>query len=330
MRISVVVPVWNEAQTITILLDGLLAQTRRPDEIIVADNGSTDTTTQIVERYTRRGVSVRLVRGGRGLPGAGRNRGAAVARHEWIAFIDAGTQPAPDWLAQLAAVALANPKADAVYGAYQPITDNLFRECAAIAYVPPPENIDGVMVRTRSVVSLLMRRVWWKNIGRFPEHLRSAEDLLFLNALEASDAQIVHAPHAVVAWQLQPTLQRTFSRFVNYSRHNLRAGLGRSWQRPIIQRYTLLILALLPAWWFGGRWVLAILTLWLLMLAARASVAMRRNRAAFPAGAGRWAARFIVLLPLLATLDAATLSGSLNWLLWDKLQMMDGAQDNVA
>ena len=198
MKISVVVPVWNEAQTITALLDGLLAQTRPPDEIIVADNGSTDSTPAIVERYVKNRRPVKLVRGGRGLPGRGRNRGVAAARYDWIAFIDAGTLPESDWLEQLERQASSNPRAEAVYGAFRPVTDTLFTECAAMAYLSPPDEIDGVLARTRSTASLMLRKELWKKAGGFPEHLRSAEDLVFLSKIEAAGERIVQAPRAVV------------------------------------------------------------------------------------------------------------------------------------
>ena len=326
MKISVVVPVWNEAQTITALLDGLLAQTRPPDEIIVADNGSTDSTSAIVERYVKRGLPVKLVRGGRGLPGRGRNRGVAAARYDWIAFIDAGTLPESDWLEQLEQQASTNPRAEAVYGAFRPVTDTLFTECAALAYLSPPEEIEGVLARTRSTASLMLRKELWKKAGGFPEHLRSAEDLVFLSKIEAAGARIVQAPRAVVHWELKPNLWTTFARFVQYSRHNIRAGLWRDWQAAIFKRYGLLALAALPAYFFNWWW-LVVAALWLLMLAARAVVAIRRNRAAYPASNSRNLLRLFVLVPILGTLDAAAFAGSLNWLLWDKLNLMGGMDD---
>src|SRR5437879_2407684 len=131
MRISVVIPVRNEAESIGLLLDGLLKQSRPPDEILITDGGSSDATPHIVEQYARRHVTVRLFRDSNALPGRGRNIGAASASHEWLAFIDAGVSPATDWLAELAACAIANPEADVIYGAWEPVVDTFFKECAA-------------------------------------------------------------------------------------------------------------------------------------------------------------------------------------------------------
>lgn len=321
MRISVIVPVRNEESSVGALLDGLLAQTRPPDEVVVSDNGSTDRTAELVEEYARRGAPVRLVRGGPGYPGRGRNLAASHAANEWLAFIDAGIRPAPDWLERLAARAESEPNVDAVYGHWEPVADTFFKECAAVAYVPPPAPAgDGGWIRPRFIASSLMRREAWRAAGGFPEHLRSAEDLLFMNEVERLGFRVVSEPRAVVRWDIQPSLWRTLRRFTVYSRNNLRAGLWREWQASIFRRYALVALTALPAVWLGARWLLVTLALWLLMLAARACAALVRQRRAFPAGAGRNLLRLVVLVPLVAALDAAAVAGTLAWLFGDRLR----------
>ena len=132
----------------------------------------------------------------------------------------------------------------------------------------------------------------------------------------------MRAPHAVVSWQLQPTLWRTFKRFVVYARNNIRAGLWRKWQRAIFQRYAVLALLCVPAFVFGARWLFVILVCWLLLLIARAVNAIRKYRYAAPAGIGRNLARVFMIVPIIATLDLAALIGSIHWLLADKLHLL--------
>src|SRR3989442_1429241 len=100
MKISVAIPVRNEAESIRPLLDGLLTQSRQPDEILVTDGGSSDGTLRILEEYAQMNPNLRVFRESNALPGRGRNIAAANASHEWLAFIDAGINPAPDWLSQ--------------------------------------------------------------------------------------------------------------------------------------------------------------------------------------------------------------------------------------
>src|ERR687894_174876 len=157
MKVSVIVPVRDEEDSIRELLDSLLEQTRPPDEIVIADGGSVDATPQIIEEYIRQGAPVRLISAGAALPGRGRNLGAAQASFEWLAFTDAGIRLANNWLEALTAKAEEDDSIDVVYGSWQPVTDTFFTECAAIAYVPPPAPRDGIMMRPRFIASTLLR-----------------------------------------------------------------------------------------------------------------------------------------------------------------------------
>jgi len=321
MRISIIVPVRDEENSIGVLLDGLLAQSLQPFEIVITDGGSTDTTASIIKEYIERGAPIQLVMSGRALPGRGRNLAAKQAVGEWLAFIDAGVRPDERWLENLSAPAINQAEVAVVYGSYEPITNTLFKECAAIAYVPAPIESGDRYIRPRSIVSALMRRSVWESAGGFPEDLRSAEDLLFMNKVEAGHHRIAYAPDAVVHWNVQPTLWRTLKRFITYARNNMRAGLWRDWQAKIFKRYALLGLLVASAFALGYSWFLIGLGLWLLMLTARGIVSIWRNRHAYPAGPIRNLRRLLILVPINAVLDAATFIGSFQWLIKDRLQL---------
>lgn len=80
--LTVVVPTLNEEQRLPELLSALERQTHRPDQIVIADAGSTDATRRVAEE---RGATV--VDGGR--PAAGRNAGARAATGDLLLFLDA-------------------------------------------------------------------------------------------------------------------------------------------------------------------------------------------------------------------------------------------------
>src|SRR5688572_9904842 len=283
MKVSVIVPVRDEEDSIRELLDSLLEQTRPPDEIVITDGGSVDATPQIIEEYMRKGAPVRLIRAGAALPGRGRNLGAAQASFEWLGFTDAGIRLANNWLETLVATAEADDSIDVVYGSWQPVTDTFFKECAAIAYVPPPAPRDGMLVRPRFIASTLLRREAWQAVNGFPEDLRSAEDLIFMDRLENAGYHFVFEPRAQVHWDLRPTLSATFKRFLVYSRNNIRAGLFRQWQATILVRYAVLAVLVIAALIVEPAWVWFPIGLWLLMLLARAAVSIRRNSSCYPA-----------------------------------------------
>ena len=320
MKVSVVIPVRDEENSIRELLDSLLQQTRPPDEIVITDGGSVDATPQIIEDYIRKGAPVRLIRAGRALPGRGRNLGAAQASFEWLAFTDAGIRLASDWLEALVARAEQDSSIDVVYGWWQPVTDTFFKQCAAITYVPPPTLHDGVLTRPRFIASTLLRREAWQAVHGFPEDLRSAEDLVFMDRLENAGYRFVFEPRAQVRWELRPTLFATFKRFLVYSRNNIRAGLFRQWQSSIVLRYGVLAILLLAALIIEPAWAWFPIAAWLLMLAARAVVSIRRNRVCYPASFLQNIARGAMVMSLLAVLDAAAIIGSIQWLLLDSFR----------
>ncbi len=92
VTISVIIPVFNGAETIAETLDSVLAQTWPNWEIIVVNDGSTDSTLAILEAYQQqhpelddRFQLLNFMNSGVSLS---RNRGLAVARGDYIAFLD--------------------------------------------------------------------------------------------------------------------------------------------------------------------------------------------------------------------------------------------------
>jgi len=97
-RISVIVCTYNGARTIRDCLDALERLTYPNYEVIVVDDGSTDTTAAIARRHTCRLIQTE----NRGLASA-RNTGLEAATGEIVAYIDDDAYPDPDWLTYLAA-----------------------------------------------------------------------------------------------------------------------------------------------------------------------------------------------------------------------------------
>jgi glycosyltransferase involved in cell wall biosynthesis len=83
--VSVIIPTWNRAREVCAAIDSALAQTARPLEIIVVDDGSTDDTAGVLARY---GDAIRVVRQHNQGVAAARNAGIAAARGELLAFLD--------------------------------------------------------------------------------------------------------------------------------------------------------------------------------------------------------------------------------------------------
>ena len=101
--VSVVIPARDAARFIGEALRSVVDQDPAPDEVIVADNGSTDATAEIARGYGRRVRVLRLPRAGG--PPTSRNAGIRAARGTLIGFLDADDVWAPGKLhAQIAAL----------------------------------------------------------------------------------------------------------------------------------------------------------------------------------------------------------------------------------
>ncbi|NJN88072.1 MAG: glycosyltransferase family 2 protein, partial [Leptolyngbyaceae cyanobacterium SL_7_1] len=104
MQLTVVIPCYNAAGTIAIQLEALARQEfSQPWELIVADNGSTDGTQAIAEKYADQFTHFRLVDASAQRGAAhGRNVGVSVAQSDAIVFCDADDEVAPGWLSAMA------------------------------------------------------------------------------------------------------------------------------------------------------------------------------------------------------------------------------------
>src|ERR1700758_706720 len=83
--ISVIIPVYNAEKYLAEAIESVLAQTYRPIEVIVVDDGSTDSSADIAKRF----ASVRYCFQSHSGLGATRNRGIDLSQGKFLAFLDA-------------------------------------------------------------------------------------------------------------------------------------------------------------------------------------------------------------------------------------------------
>src|SRR5919106_2255865 len=87
-RLSVVIPVYNVEEFLEECLDSVLAQTFTDYEVVMVDDGSTDRSAEIAQRYVDRDERFRLVSQPNGGLSAARNTGTADAHGELLVFLD--------------------------------------------------------------------------------------------------------------------------------------------------------------------------------------------------------------------------------------------------
>ena len=107
--VAAIVPTYNRAALVRQTVDSILAQTRRPDQIIVVDDGSTDETPAVLAAF---GGGIEVLRVPNGGTVRARIAGLQAARHEWIAFCDDDDLWRPEHVARHLALHAAVPTMD--------------------------------------------------------------------------------------------------------------------------------------------------------------------------------------------------------------------------
>ena len=101
LSVSVVIPSFNRSEVLQRALKSVYVQTRQPDEVIVVDDGSTDSTREML-RDSFPDVEY-LYQSNQGVSSA-RNRGIERAKGNWIAFLDSDDEWLPNKLENQQAV----------------------------------------------------------------------------------------------------------------------------------------------------------------------------------------------------------------------------------
>ncbi len=179
--VSCIVPVFNGERYLAEALDSILAQTWRPLEVIVVDDGSTDGTAHIAAGY---GAEVSYIHQANAGPAAARNRGLDAARGEFIAFLDADDLWHKEKLARQMARFEARPELD-LCSAHM---ENFWSPEVKREEDRPS---DGGLAKTQPGVTqaIVTRRALFDRIGPFDAALMHRDSMEWLS--RAADAGAV-------------------------------------------------------------------------------------------------------------------------------------------
>jgi glycosyltransferase involved in cell wall biosynthesis len=175
-RVSVVIPAWNAAHTLPETLASVFHQTFADYEVLVVDDGSTDTTPDLLGGY---GDRIRVLRkANEGRPSTTRNLGVRAARGELIAFLDADDRWQPEKLARQVALFDRNPDLGLVYSAATVIDGEGRTIRMARCPAAGRGRIYGLLSTRNFIIgsSAMARRAAIEAVGYYDESLTSAEN----------------------------------------------------------------------------------------------------------------------------------------------------------
>jgi glycosyltransferase involved in cell wall biosynthesis len=206
-RVSVIIPAFNCGRFVGRAIDSVLVQTYRDYEIVVADDGSTDDTRLVVEKY---GPSVRYVyQANRGVSAA-RNRALALAGGELVAYLDSDDMWYPPKLERQVAFLDAHPECGLVHSDIAVIdeADSVIhprfnrRDGSRI----PPQGYCVLDLLRRSHVqtpTVMERRECLDANGMFDERIHGVEDYYqwILVAMSGKAVGYIDEPLAMYRWR---------------------------------------------------------------------------------------------------------------------------------
>lgn len=224
-RISVVIPMHNAAKYIGATVDSVFAQTFADWELILCDDGSTDSTVAVANECASRDARIRVVKGENEGAGGARNRGAAVINKnsEFIVFLDSDDIWEPDALSLLVTALEEHPEAPAAHGRPraidpqgQPFPDDVLGEFLAnrqeirdgkLAPVPrgAPTTFEALLVENYPVTpgTTLVRHRVWDAVGDYARETQPCEDWDY-NLRLARLGPIVLVDQVILNWRRHP------------------------------------------------------------------------------------------------------------------------------
>jgi glycosyltransferase involved in cell wall biosynthesis len=190
--VSVIIPAYNAEAYISEALESVFAQTYRPFEIIVVDDGSTDKTAEIVKNYqtskttkTNETNLIYIYQSNSG-PSKARNEGMKVAKGDYIAFLDADDLWTPMKLEKQVNYMLSNREVFLVFGDMMIFNEqgvvvestfkkNGYPECDRRGKVL---NAFERLIERNYIPSgtVLLKRDCFEKVGYFDENIRHGED----------------------------------------------------------------------------------------------------------------------------------------------------------
>ena len=244
MKSSFIATFYNEEKTIKVFLKSLFTQSELPDEIILVDGASTDSTVQIIEnefkvfkKQNKKVVLSLLIK--KGNRSIGRNEAIKHSTSQIILSSDAGCILDRNWVKNILKP-FSDKHVDVVAGFYKGIARSIFQKCL-IPYVlvmPDKVNEDNFLPATRTMA--FKKSIWRKACG-FDEKYSHNEDYVFAHKLKEIKAKIKFERRAIVNWMPRSNFKQAFTMFFRFAYGDAEASIVRPKVVILFARYLFVV-----------------------------------------------------------------------------------------
>lgn len=216
MTVSIIMPVYNAAKTLSVSLNSILAQTYKDFEVVFVDDCSTDETPTLLEQFQEEsGIPCRIVRqAANGGVAAARNRCLEEARGDFLAFVDADDKLQPQALEK--AVSVLDERTDIIGWDWILGFEKNGRTMRQADYTTPLEaikNLTGGTMRWNLWLFMVRRALILDHQLCFIDGANMGEDMMFmLKAFSVARKVIqLHEPLYIYNAVSETSLSRQFS-----------------------------------------------------------------------------------------------------------------------
>lgn len=198
--VSIIIPTFNRAHWLQTTIPNILQQRDAEWELLVVDDGSTDTTAQLVQSVTD--PRVRYIYHEHGERSPARNFGLQQARGEFVLFADDDDLLHPDFLSRARQVQ-AKTHAGVVHAGIRLIDakGNFLPQAPTIPSAHQ-DILRALLVENFGLASALVKRDWVERVGGFDETLTAAEDWDLWIRLAAENCVFAPVPEALIYYRM--------------------------------------------------------------------------------------------------------------------------------
>lgn len=215
IKFSVIIPLYNKQESIQSTVQSVLAQTYTDFELIVVNDGSTDGSLKVVEKFND--SRLRIVDKKNGGVSSARNAGIHVAKYSWIALLDGDDLWLPEFLEKACSMIKTYPDASVMSVEWNYEDDSYIFPYKTEGYI---QNYFAVCLQgpVLSSSSIVINSKCFEGVGYFNEGLSNGEDIEMWSRLSKKN-KIAFSPVKLAIYRVMTENRACENRKMDVTKH---------------------------------------------------------------------------------------------------------------